>query len=52
MTTASIPWFRELYNDILAYRRHTLFYDVLSPWIEKSKTAITHLDPFHNLLAL
>jgi hypothetical protein len=46
MTTAAIPWFRELYDEILAYRRHTLFYDVLTPWIEKAKRAVTNFGRF------
>jgi hypothetical protein len=44
--TQTIPWFRELHNDILHYRRHSLFYDVLIPWIERAQLAITDLGRF------
>ena len=40
------PWFRELYDDILGYRRHSLFYDALAPWIEKAPAAIAELERF------
>jgi hypothetical protein len=46
MTTPTIPWFRELYDDILQYRRHSLYYDVLNPWIEKAQLAITDFTRF------
>jgi hypothetical protein len=46
MTTPTIPWFRELYDDILQYRGHTLFYDILNPWIEKAQPAVADLGRF------
>jgi hypothetical protein len=46
MATPAIPWFRELYDDILQYRRHSLFYDVLNPWIEKAQFALAELSRF------
>ena len=46
MSAPAIPWFREIYDDILQYRRHTLFYDVLNPWVEKAQAAIADLSRF------
>jgi hypothetical protein len=46
VATPSIPGFRELFNDISEYRRHTLFQDVLVPWIEKSQPAMVELSRF------
>ncbi len=39
-------WFRELYDDVLHYKRHALFYDVLTPWIEKAQAAMSELGRF------
>ena len=44
MHTPDLPWFRELFDEIVKYKRHTLFWDVLTPWIEKSQPAILYLN--------
>lgn len=41
-----IPWFRELYDDILKYKGQKLFADVLDPWIENAQPAIADLRRF------
>jgi hypothetical protein len=43
---AAIPPFRELYDTILSYRGHSLFYDVLNPSIENTLPAVTGLRRF------
>src|SRR4051794_4258486 len=48
--TPAIPWFRELYDGILQYRRHSLFYDVLNTWTEKAQQAIADLSRFRPCL--
>ena len=35
--TRATPWFRELYDNIFLYRRNSLFYDVLNPWIRNGE---------------
>lgn len=49
MATSPIPCFRDLYEEINKYRRHLLFWDVLNPWIEKARPAITELSRFKQL---
>jgi hypothetical protein len=46
MTTPAIPYFRDLHDDILQYRRHSLFYDLLSAWVEKAQMAISDFARF------
>lgn len=48
MATGDIPWFRALYDEILAYKRHTLFHDVLIPWTERARTAVADLARFQS----
>jgi hypothetical protein len=43
---SAIPRFRELYDKIVEYRRHSLACDVLIPWIEKALHAIDELKRF------
>jgi hypothetical protein len=43
---ANNPLVPRTLDDILQYRRHTLFSDVLNPWIEKAQLALTDLDRF------
>lgn len=46
MATEDVPWFRALYDEILAYKRHTLFHDVLMPWTERARVAVADLARF------
>lgn len=46
MTDIEIPNFRDLYDEVLSYRRHALFEDVLLPWVGKAESAIDALMPF------
>lgn len=39
-------YFRDLYNEIMDYRRYALFYDVLTPWIERGRQAVAEFLPF------
>jgi len=47
-TSNDIAWFRKLYDDILDYRRWQLYYDVLTPWIQKSAAALKDADGFRH----
>lgn len=46
MATEDVPWFRALYDEILAYKRHTLFHDVLMPWTERARVAVRAMARF------
>lgn len=46
MATEDVPWFRALYDEILAYKRHSLFHDVLVPWTERAQVAVADLARF------
>ena len=46
MANEDIDWFRALYDEILAYKRHTLFHDVLMPWTERAQVAVADLARF------
>lgn len=48
MEDPELIWFRDLFDEILEYKRHTLFYDVLLPWIEKANIAIAELSRFRH----
>jgi hypothetical protein len=41
-----IPWFRELYQSVLDFRRHDLYESVLLPWVEKAQIAVANLAQF------
>lgn len=44
--SVELPWFRQLFEEILQYRRHTLFHDVLTPWIDKGQPAFDDFGRF------
>lgn len=46
MAAPTTPWFRELHDQILGYRRYSLFFDVLTPWIQKAQAAIAEFERF------
>lgn len=46
MAAPEIPWFRSLYDEILAYEGSSLYCDVLSRWIEKAQAAMFELARF------
>ncbi len=46
MATEDVPWFRALYDEILAYKRHSLFHDVLMPWTVRAQVAVADLARF------
>ncbi len=46
MATEDVPWFRALYDEILAYKRHSLFHDVLMPWTVRAQVASRDLARF------
>ncbi len=46
MATEDVPWFRTLYGEILAYKRHSLFQDVLMPWTERAQVSVADLARF------
>lgn len=48
MGDPELIWFRDLFDEILEYKRHTLFYEVLVPWIEKANIAIAELSRFRD----
>lgn len=50
MATPAIPWFRDLYQEILEYNGVSLYSHVLSPWIEKAQPAMVELGRFKSNL--
>lgn len=47
-TEQNIPWFRELYDTLLAYRGPHVSWDVLQPWLPKAKLAVSDMDRFRH----
>lgn len=46
MATPAIPWFRDLYEEILEYEGLSLYEHVLGPWIEKAQPAMVDMERF------
>jgi len=46
MATPAIPWFRDLYEEILEYEGLSLYEHVLGPWIEKAQAAMVDMGRF------
>ena len=51
MTADNVPWFRELYDELLDYNRPTPFQDVLTPWIERAQLAVADFARFQTPVA-
>lgn len=49
MNASENPWFRDLYNEILEYDRHAIYWDVLIPWVEKGRAAFEEISYFKRL---
>lgn len=45
-TDIEMPWFRDLYENVLGYTGQRLYEDVLTPWIERGQDAASHFSFF------